>query len=389
MKYLISLVSLFLLSGCLTQQSLDGIWSFELDLQGNKVPFYMKIKGNKATLQNNTELIELTVEKKDKSILIPILNYDAAFELEQLQTTLKGHWIKYNRKEEYKLPLFGMKTKFKELPKIDEVAFSNDTKMKLTFENGKHGVLTYKAGNTHSSIATETGDYRYLSSKVVGDAIELWGFDGLFSFYVNAAYDLKTKKYKGTLYSGKSYKTKFVGEFDDNFELRNPNEITTFKGDITNIKLTDLNGKVAPIVQKGQATVVQIFGSWCPNCIDETKFILDWKKKNPNKEVYFVIVSFERAPSKKHAIKLVKKTKKLYGIDYPIFIASYTNDKKVSDIFTGIKDFISFPTSIYVDTEGKVKKIHAGFNGPATGDFFDKFKIDFEKSIESITSNLQ
>ena len=38
---------------------------------------------------------------------------------------------------------------------------------------------------------------------------------------------------------------------------------------------------------------------------------------------------------------------------------------------------LSYPTSIFVDKTGKVRKIHTGFNGPATGDKFIEFKDEF------------
>jgi thiol-disulfide isomerase/thioredoxin len=384
MKHFLYLIISLLFSSCLFQNDLNGVWSFELSLQGNKIPFYMKINADKVTLQNNSERVQLNLKREDKKIIIPIQSYDAAFELENIGNTLKGYWIKYNRKEEYKLPLFGMKTKFKDFQPLKESAFSNDLKMKLTFEDGNFGILTHKQGNTFSSIATETGDYRYLSSESAGESLQLWGFDGLFAFYIDAGYKLSSKRYEGKMYAGKSYSVKFIGEVDADFSLRDPTQITKFKGDLTQVKLPNLKGELKSIVKKGAPTVVQIFGSWCPNCIDETKYFLKWKSKNKNKNVNFVIVSFERAPTKKHALKLLRKTKNLYKIDYPILVASYTNEKKVTDIFKGMENFISFPTTLYIDKKGQVHKIHAGFNGPATGDFFEQFKTDFNKTIQEL-----
>lgn len=383
MKQIIYLVPLLLFSSCFQGSSLDGIWNFELDIQNNKIPFYLKFEDKKVILKNNVELIELEYKKEGNKIIIPILNYDAAFELEELGNTLKGHWIKYNRKTEYKLSLFGMKTKFQKFPIVDEVAFSGDTNLKITFEDNSYGILTHSGNNTYSSIVTETGDYRYLTSKHEGEALILYGFDGLFAFYLHSGYR-SDGIYEGTMHAGLSYNQKFITKNDPKFSLRDPYKITTYKGNLLEISLPNLKNEQVKIINKGTPAVIQIFGSWCPNCIDETKYFLEWKKKNPNKKIDFKIVSFERSPNKKHALKMLKKTQSIYKINYPVLIGGYTKENKVSDVFKDIKNFISFPTSIYVDKSGNVKEIHAGFNGPATGEYYENFKIHFKKLIDSL-----
>ncbi len=81
---------------------------------------------------------------------------------------------------------------------------------------------------------------------------------------------------------------------------------------------------------------------------------------------------------------MLKKFQKAYGVDYPILIGGYTREDKVKDVFPTIKGFASFPTMIILDKAGKVRKIHSGFNGPATGMYYEKFDMDFTKTIEKL-----
>ena len=39
---------------------------------------------------------------------------------------------------------------------------------------------------------------------------------------------------------------------------------------------------------------------------------------------------------------------------------------------------LSYPTTIFIDKKGVVRKIHTGFNGPATGEKYTEFKTEFE-----------
>jgi hypothetical protein len=39
---------------------------------------------------------------------------------------------------------------------------------------------------------------------------------------------------------------------------------------------------------------------------------------------------------------------------------------------------LSYPTTVYIDKTGKVRKIQTGFNGPATGEKYEEFQQQFE-----------
>ena len=45
---------------------------------------------------------------------------------------------------------------------------------------------------------------------------------------------------------------------------------------------------------------------------------------------------------------------------------------------------LSYPTTLYIDKQGKVRKIHTGFNGPATGEKYEEFKQEFNTVIDNL-----
>jgi hypothetical protein len=51
-----------------------------------------------------------------------------------------------------------------------------------------------------------------------------------------------------------------------------------------------------------------------------------------------------------------------------------------------LSNFISFPTTLFVDKRGKVREIHAGFTGPATGEFYDEFTDKFQLLVKKLLS---
>jgi len=385
------LAFLFLLSGCTKSADISSMWEINLNVQQKSLPFILDIPKDKksAVLFNATERIQLELTHKDGKWLIPLKSYDAAMEFTAKENSLSGTWTRYNKKKPYILPFLGKritKSTFTENAQIKSLP----KKWKITFagKDDKPAILLFseKKGITYASVLTTTGDYRFLRPVLKEGKLYLYGFDGLFSFVFEGSLTPDKKKYQGEMFAGKSWHQKFIAVPDDKFELKDPNSITTSSKKSLSLKLTSLDGKEVDINSPKYADkpkVIQIFGSWCPNCIDETNYILEWKKTHTD-DAYFFIVAFERSPNKKHAMKMLKKFKKTYTVDYPILIGGFTRDDKLDKIFSSLENFASFPTMIILDKAGKIRKIHSGFNGPATGMYYEKFDMDFTKTIEQL-----
>ena len=49
-----------------------------------------------------------------------------------------------------------------------------------------------------------------------------------------------------------------------------------------------------------------------------------------------------------------------------------------------LSKIISYPTTIFLDRNKRVIKIHTGFNGPATGEKYIEFKKEFDRTIKEM-----
>jgi thiol-disulfide isomerase/thioredoxin len=59
-----------------------------------------------------------------------------------------------------------------------------------------------------------------------------------------------------------------------------------------------LDGKTVSLAgyrYKNKVVIVQILGSWCPNCMDETAYMVNYYKKYHNKGVEVVGLAYERS----------------------------------------------------------------------------------------------
>jgi len=134
---------------------------------------------------------------------------------------------------------------------------------------------------------------------------------------------------------------------------------------------------------KDKAVVVQIFGTWCPNCMDETALYTELSKAYKEKDIEFVGVAFERGETLDKALPLLKKYQEHFDIDYTLLFGGKASKKLASEKFPMLNKIISFPTTIVLNRKHEVIKIHTGFYGPATS-AYSEYEKDFRQLLDEI-----
>lgn len=325
--------------------------------------------------------------------IIEIGSHYAKFELEHAtDNKLKGKWIRTN-KDDYIVSLTGDKTNLKLYSKKYEqkssaLNLSGRWKIKLNDE-GKYGLgnFTQKGSRVKGTILTTTGDYRFLDGAIEKNTLTLYGFDGVFSFVFKVV--VQADQFTGMMYSGNSYNTKISAVRDELFELESATAMTKSTAKkMDKFDYVDISGEKVNFDSeeyKGKAKVIQLFGSWCPNCIDETNFFTKWMKQNPAKlnHVKFIALSFENTKTKKEAIKNLVKVKRKLAMNYPLVLIDFDKSVKATEIIP-LDKVRSFPTTIFLNRENEIIKIHTSFAGQATGEFFLNFVFDFNETITNM-----
>lgn len=125
-------------------------------------------------------------------------------------------------------------------------------------------------------------------------------------------------------------------------------------------------------------------GSWCPNCLDENAFLAEWYKANHDRGVEIIGLAFERKNDFELARKSLTNLKTRLDIQYEILFAGQSGTESASKALPQLNGITSFPTTIFIDKKGNVRKVHSGFNGPATGKFYEEFKAEFNTLIDQL-----
>jgi thiol-disulfide isomerase/thioredoxin len=391
---LFGLMLMFISLNALAAPISAGPWRFVLKMTHAEVPFIIdfKYKKKKLTgiLRNGKESIplnEITVKDDEISIQLPI--YEISLELTQKgKKTLVGDLIRHNKNPAVKTSLVGIHGSKKRYPNKKVKPTINLTgKWTLSMEDEKQQVspgianLIQKGTRLSGSILTTTGDYRYLDGFVSNNEFEAASFDGVYNYVFRGV--VKDGKMEAALLS--NLKTKITGTLDAKAALPDPYKQTEIKE--LSFIYPDLKGQSVSLNHpkfKGKPVVVQIFGSWCPNCLDEMNYFIYWYNQNHNRGVEIIALAFERSLSIEGATRQLQKLQKKLQVPYTLLQAGSTAEDKPADKLIGLKNFISFPTTIFLDKDHKVVKVHAGFSGPSTGDYYKLWIKDFNDTIDGL-----
>lgn len=259
--------------------------------------------------------------------------------------------------------------------------------MNFTEDDGKtfiaKGILEQVDNKVTGTIRTTTGDHRYLEGALSAERMKLSAFDGAHAFLYTA--DLDGDKMQGAFYYGNHYKSTFVAHKNMQYELPHEDSLTFLKEgyDRFDFSFPNINNELVSLSDdqyKSKVVVVQILGSWCPNCLDEAKYYVEYLKENPHPDLEFVGLAFEYTRTRAKAFESMQRLKTGLGIDYPLLLAQQGSSDKVKaqEKLPMLNHVLSYPTTIFIDKKGEVRKIHTGFNGPATGQKYLDYKIEFE-----------
>jgi thiol-disulfide isomerase/thioredoxin len=267
------------------------------------------------------------------------------------------------------------------------------------------GIIEGEDKDISGTFLTETGDYRYLSGKNRGKDLYLSCFDGAHAFLfigtikcdsvILDSHGFPLNRFKadrivdGHFYSGAHHHETWVAKRNNNFQLRNPDSLTFLKPGFTKIDFNFRNteGKNVSLKDdkfKGKVVLIQLMGTWCPNCMDETQFLASFYDKYKPKGLEVVALAFERTDDFAKAVSNVERSKKRFHANYEFLITMKTGNVQAAEALPMLNEVMAFPTTIYIDKKGNVRKIYTGFSGPATGEAYKQYVKETTSFVEKL-----
>ncbi len=402
LKRILSCIAAWMMIAQVSAQSMvkQGGWRGQLFREdGNKIPFHFDIKTeNRKTVLyviNAGEKIRVDKIRETKdSVFIEMPVFESAFKIKKLSAEKwEGVWTKGGSVKTQVMP-FIAEAQQNINPTVLQPAIADITgRWAVTFVKNKElykpaiGEWQQKGSTLIGTILTPTGDYRYLTGVVNGDSLQLSTFDGAHAFLFTAKVNNDRQITGGMFYSGAVSAEPWVAEKNEKAVLPDLAAMYLKEGEERlNFKFPDLNKKPVSITDarfKNKVVIVQIMGSWCPNCMDETAFLSDYYNCNKQKGIEVIGLAYEYSTDFERSKKSIEKFKKRFNVQYTMLntgvaVSDSLRTEKTLPQLTPIQ---SFPSMIFLDKTGKVAKIHTGFEGPGTGLHYEEFKKEFEATI--------
>jgi thiol-disulfide isomerase/thioredoxin len=145
--------------------------------------------------------------------------------------------------------------------------------------------------------------------------------------------------------------------------VKDPNEPFRFSG-------LDSSGKTVNQDSpefKGKPLIVDIFGTWCPNCHDEAPVLEKLYQKYRDQGLVIVGLGYEYVDDTQRNLRQFEIYRQKFGITFPLLLAGTTDQGQIAKTLPQLVGFGAYPTSIFIDRNGHVHAILAGFTGPSTG----------------------
>jgi thiol-disulfide isomerase/thioredoxin len=326
------------------------------------------------------------------TILIEFPVYDTYISALYENDVLEGEWV-VNYKDNYRIPFvahFGQGYRFTQLRKTPDMDLSGKWEVNFGLDTDAPypavGEFRQEGNQLYGTFLTETGDYRFLEGTVQADKFYLSCFDGSHAFLFEGKI-LPDSTLIGSFRSGSHHRSTWEGKRNDEARLADPHLLTTVTDDQPlNLSLEDPDGNLVSLDDEayaGKVKVVQIMGTWCPNCRDETDFLNAYQKAHPGEELAFLAVAFERYPEKEKAMEALRRFSQNMQLGYPIVLGGTSNKQDAGKVFPMLSGIKAYPTLLLLDRQNRIRRIHTGFSGPATSEYA-RFQEEFDRYLQQL-----
>ncbi|HXH39903.1 MAG TPA: TlpA disulfide reductase family protein [Thermoanaerobaculia bacterium] len=401
---------LFVLAACHHAEppSAAGTWRAVLTSPGGELPFTLRIVRDGAALRavivNGSEQAPASsVDVHDASLTIRFDVYDSAINATFADggNALTGAWTRT-------VPAGICRMAFRatrgEQPRFLPAASAGTAslgdvngiwKAEFTDSDGvspARGEFHQDPGSSRvtGTFLTPTGDDRYLEGSFEDGILRLSTFDGAHAFLFQARAS-RDGRLAGDYWSRDSYHATWTATRSDDAGATLPDGwkdvgLTNTEGRFR-FSFPDLAGKPVALSDerfRGKVVLVNIFGSWCPNCNDEAPLLVAWDRTYRHRGLEIVGLAYEFTGNAARDREMVRRFANHYGITYPLLLAGVSDKRKASATLPDLTRVLAYPTSIFIGRDGNVKKIYSGFAGPGTGKHFDALRTEMETLIESM-----
>jgi thiol-disulfide isomerase/thioredoxin len=246
-----------------------------------------------------------------------------------------------------------------------------------------------KNDSIFGTLIAPDGDYGLLAGIQVGSKATLTRFTGWQAFSLEI--ERQGTHWNGILYarSGKPMEFTLVPQSVITSKpkpalittLKNPKKPFMFSGITSTSKVISSEDKSF----RNKALLIDIMGTWCHNCMDAAPLLQQIYSDFGKDGLEVIGLAFEISVDPAIANKNLALFQARFNITYPILFCGSTNDANVDQkLRSQLNNFYAYPTTIFVNKKGVVKRIHVGFYGPGTGEEYQRQIQQYYETVRQL-----
>jgi peroxiredoxin len=265
------------------------------------------------------------------------------------------------------------------------------------------GEFAQRGSRLFGTFLNPNGDHRFLAGHVRGDEFHLSTFDGAHAFIFSGKVNESGMIESASFWSGTSWHQNWSAERNDIVTLPDAFSRTFLKPGYEKFEFEFPNESGVTISlddekYRDKVVLITIAGTWCPNCNDEARFLAPFYKEYRDQGLEIVALLFEHFDDADLAAEQVRLFRQKFDIQYDTLIAGISDKTEAGKTLPALSAVLAFPTTIFIDRDGRVRQIHTGFMGPGTGEHYVRLQERFRDIttsmlaeppdlIESLTNN--
>lgn len=380
-----------------------GAWRAWLDTPGGDLPFKLEVAdlgGSwRAWIGNADERLAIDeVRLESAEIVFDIAHYDAQIRASWSDDgeTMTGSWSKQKSKGRVDtLPFHATLNYGSRFAGGAEPVGDVSGRWKVDFDGDEFpaiGLFDQQANaDVTGTFLTALGDYRYMDGSLQGTDLKLSTFDGAHAFLFHASIQ-PDGSLRGDFWSGGLWHQTWTAVRDDDSALPDAMTLSTVQKnpDWSALRFPDVDGverSLADPAFAGKARIIQVMGTWCPNCNDETEFLTELHRDYGQLGLSIVSLAFEHTGEFERDARIVRRYAKHHGAEWPFLVAGLSDKKAAGEKLPILDRVIAYPTAIFVDETGTVKAVHTGFTGPVLPVEHAAVKAEFTRLVAEMLAD--
>lgn len=251
--------------------------------------------------------------------------------------------------------------------------------------------LRQRYDQVEGTVVRPTNDERYLAGEVHDEELGLSRFDGGALVVYRGKLDAQGR-WVGEAWSDRDGARRFVAVRNLDAVVDATAVTTRLRGDPAEplrFEFPDLDGR--PVSSSdprlgGRPAIVAVLGSWNPASHDAATLLAEFERRYGARGLAIVGLMFERHADAARAVAAIHRFRAAHDLGFPTLLAGTVDGAAAAlpRLDGGVR---VYPTLLFLDGSGRVRKVHTGLHGPAAGLLHEQMLREFEQTIEGLLAD--